>query len=47
MMDIPKKGDLPDDLAKELIHGYYACVSYVDAQIGLVLDELKRSRIRR
>tara|TARA_R110002051_G_scaffold318695_1_gene401375 strand:- start:8634 stop:10049 length:1416 start_codon:yes stop_codon:yes gene_type:complete len=39
---IPKKGDLPDDLAKELIHGYYACVSYIDAQIGLVLDELKR-----
>ena len=40
--NIPKKGDIPDDLAKELIHGYYACVSYVDAQIGLVLDELKR-----
>ncbi|MGB5419830.1 sulfatase [Algibacter sp.] len=40
--NIPKKGDLPESLAKELIHGYYACVSYVDAQIGLVLDELKR-----
>ncbi|PQJ72707.1 sulfatase [Polaribacter butkevichii] len=40
--NIPLKGDIPDDLAKELIHGYYACVSYVDAQIGLVLDELKR-----
>ena len=40
--NIPKKGDIPLDLAKELIHGYYACVSYVDAQIGLVLDELKR-----
>ena len=40
--NIPKKGHLPDDLAKELIHGYYACVSYIDAQIGLVLDELKR-----
>ena len=39
---IPKKGDLPEELAKELIHGYYACVSYIDAQIGLVLDELKR-----
>ena len=45
--NIPKKGDLPDDLAKELIHGYYACVSYVDAQIGLVLDELKTVRPRR
>ncbi|MFD2727670.1 sulfatase [Hyunsoonleella rubra] len=40
--NIPKKGDLPEDLAKELIHGYYACVSYIDAQIGLVLGELKR-----
>ncbi|WP_299430098.1 sulfatase [uncultured Maribacter sp.] len=40
--NIPKKGDVPEPLAKELIHGYYACVSYVDAQIGLVLDELKR-----
>ncbi|SEQ79256.1 Arylsulfatase A [Hyunsoonleella jejuensis] len=40
--NIPKKGDLPDALARELIHGYYACVSYIDAQIGLVLDELKR-----
>lgn len=27
--------------AKKLIHGYLACVSYVDAQIGKVLDELK------
>ena len=41
--NIPKKGTLPEDLAKELIHGYYACVSYVDAQIGLVLDELERT----
>jgi len=39
---IPKKGDVPKELALEMIHGYYACVSYVDAQIGLVLDELKR-----
>lgn len=40
--NVPKKGDITEDLAKELIHGYYACVSYVDAQIGLVLDELER-----
>lgn len=38
----PKKGPIPEDMAKELMHGYYACVSYVDAQIGMVLDELKR-----
>lgn len=27
---------------REAKHGYYACVSYVDAQIGMILDELKR-----
>lgn len=25
---------------RQLIHGYYACVSYVDAQVGKLLDEL-------
>ena len=39
--DIPEKGPITDDKAKELIHAYYACVSYIDAQIGLILDELK------
>lgn len=39
---IPKKGEVPVAMAKELIHGYYASVSYIDAQIGLVLDELAR-----
>ncbi|MGB7394009.1 MAG: sulfatase [Pricia sp.] len=37
---IPKEGPLEDDMAKKLIQGYYACVSYVDSQIGRVLDEL-------
>ncbi len=27
---------------KELIHGYYAAVSYMDAQVGKLLDELKK-----
>lgn len=39
---IPKEGDLEEAMAKELIHGYYACVSYIDAQIGLILAELER-----
>lgn len=30
----------PPDLQRRLIHGYYASVSYVDAQIGRVLDAL-------
>ena len=28
-------------LQKELIHGYYACVSYIDALVGMLLDELE------
>ncbi|WP_379024397.1 sulfatase [Parapedobacter deserti] len=30
----------PDSLTRKLIHGYYAGASYVDTQIGKVLDEL-------
>ncbi len=36
------KGHLPDDMARTLRHGYYASVSYMDAQVGKVLDELER-----
>ncbi|WP_067146427.1 sulfatase [Pseudotamlana agarivorans] len=39
--NIPKKGQVSDSLAVTLIHGYYATVSYVDALIGSILDELK------
>jgi iduronate 2-sulfatase len=39
---VPKEGFVSDSLALKLLHGYYACVSYTDAQIGKVLDELKR-----
>jgi arylsulfatase A-like enzyme len=39
---IPKEGRLEDDeLARTLIHGYYATVSYADALVGNVLDTLK------
>ena len=31
-----------DELARHLIHGYYACVSFIDAQIGRIVDELER-----
>ena len=33
-------GLLPEDLQRELIHGYMACVSYTDAQVGKLLDAL-------
>jgi iduronate 2-sulfatase len=39
---IPKSGPLPDALARELIRGYYACVSYIDTQAGKVLGALDR-----
>ncbi len=42
---VPKQGDLSDDLKRTLIHGYYASTSYVDAQIGKVLDELDRQEL--
>jgi len=42
--DIPPKGPIPRDKQLELIHGYYACVSFVDAQIGKLLDELRGQR---
>ena len=38
--DIPENGPITESKAKELIHAYYACVSYIDAQIGLILAEL-------
>lgn len=43
--DIPKSR-IPDDLARQLKHGYYACVSYTDAQVGKVLAELDRLNLR-
>lgn len=36
---------VPADEAARLRHGYYACISYVDAQVGRVLDELDRLRL--
>ncbi len=39
---IPAKGPVSEETARNLIHGYYACVSFTDAQVGRVLDELKR-----
>ncbi len=41
---VPEQGGAvyPDELKRKLIHGYYASASYVDAQIGKVLDALDR-----
>ena len=39
---VPTVRPFPEDFARKLKLGYYACVSYVDAQVGRVLDELER-----
>ncbi len=38
--DIPEDGVLGLAKIQELRHGYYACVSYIDAQVGRLLDQL-------
>jgi arylsulfatase A-like enzyme len=38
---------LPVEKQKELIHGYYAAMSYTDAQIMMLLNELDRLGIRK
>lgn len=43
--DVPQSR-IPDDLARQLKHGYSACVSYTDAQVGKVLAELDRLGLR-
>ena len=40
--DIPNDGEISDTLARRLRHGYYAATSYMDAQVGLVLDALEK-----
>lgn len=39
--DAAQADPFPDSLTRKLIHGYYAGVSYVDEQIGKVLQQLK------
>ncbi len=45
--DIPRRVDYLDEAkSKELIHGYYAAVSYTDAQVGKLLDALETNGLR-
>ena len=42
---IPAKGALPPELQRKLVHGYYAATSYMDAQLGRVLDKLDELKL--
>lgn len=45
--DIPNQGNLTPEKQKELVHGYYACVSYVDNLVGLLIDRLKALKLEK
>lgn len=38
--NVPENGPLSPALSREMVHGYYACVSFIDAQVGRLLDAL-------
>ncbi|MFY0627940.1 MAG: sulfatase [Reichenbachiella sp.] len=38
---IPLEGFVHDSIATKLVHGYYACVSYMDALVGSIVSELE------
>jgi iduronate 2-sulfatase len=44
--DQPKRDPFTEANARNLRHGYFACISYVDAQVGRVLAELDRIGLR-
>jgi len=44
--DQPKRDPFTEANARNLRHGYFACISYVDAQVGRVLAELDRLGLR-
>jgi arylsulfatase A-like enzyme len=39
---VPKKGPVSDSMAITMIHGYYACMSYVDHLVGELLATLEK-----
>jgi iduronate 2-sulfatase len=41
-LPLPNQAPLSKEKQQHLIHGYYASISYIDAQIGKILDELDR-----
>jgi arylsulfatase A-like enzyme len=44
--NIPKTGRFPDELQRELLHGYMACISWVDELTGRLVAELDQLGLR-
>lgn len=45
-LGMPEKGPMTEAQARKMIHGYYAAVSYADAQVGRLLDALDQLGLR-
>ena len=45
-LDIPSQGLLSDEMSRNLVHGYYASVTYMDALIGDLIDGLNEMGLR-
>ena len=43
-LGVPKQGPFSEAKTLELLHGYAACVSYIDAQIGKIIKTLKEQK---
>jgi iduronate 2-sulfatase len=44
-LPLPSEGSLSEERQRELLHGYYASISYVDAQVGKIMDELIKLKL--
>ena len=45
-LGVPVKGPIAEELQLQLLGAYAACVSYVDAQIGRLMEQLEKSGLR-
>lgn len=43
--DQPRQGEIPEEQQRRVRQAYFACVSFIDAQLGRVLDELERVQL--
>ena len=42
ILDSNQQLNLDEDFERELIHGYYACVTFIDFQIGKIINKLNQ-----